>query len=70
METYTITLTAEECAELARTLMGRIDFDIKELQDEAAQEKNYKRIAYLQHIADVNKAVLNKIPTKAMKSIL
>ena len=50
--------------------MGRIDFDIKELQDEAAQEKNYKRVAYLQHIADVNKAVLNKIPTQAMKSIL
>lgn len=70
METYTINLTAEECAELARTLMGRIDFDIKELQDEAAQKKDYKRIAYLQHIADVNKAVLNKIPTKAMKSIL
>lgn len=69
MENYTITLTSEECAELARTLMGRIDFDIKELQ-EAAQEKNYKRVAYLQHMADVNKAVLNKIPTQAMKSIL
>ena len=49
---------------------GRIDFDIKELQDEAAQEKNYKRVAYLQHMADVNKAVLNKIPTQTMKSIL
>lgn len=70
METYNINLTTEECAELARTLMGRIDFDIKELQDEAAAEKNYKRVAYLQHIADVNRAVLNKLPTKAIKTIL
>ena len=70
MEKYNITLTFEECAELARTIMGRIDFDIKELQDEAAKEKDYKRVAYLQHIADVHRAVLNKIPNEPIKSIL
>ena len=47
METYTITLTAEECQELTRTLIGRLDLDIKNLQEIAAKQKNYKRVADL-----------------------
>lgn len=66
MEEYIIKLTREECNELSRTLLGRIDLDIKNLQYNAAQVGNYKEVAYLQHMADVNKSILDKIPTKAL----
>lgn len=70
METYNINLTQEECAELATTIMGRIQFDIPGMQDEAAAEKDYKRVAYLQHIAEIHKGILEKIPAKAMRRAL
>ena len=66
MEEYTIKLTREECNELSRTLLGRIDLDIRKLQYTESQAGNYEQVAYLQHIADVNKSILNKIPTKAL----
>ena len=69
MEQYTITLTADECKQLATTLMSRIEFDIKEMQDKAAKERNYKKVALLQNILEINKAILDKIPTKALKEL-
>ena len=70
METYTITLTAEECQELTRTLIGRLDLDIKNLQEIAAKQKNYKRVADLQNMYDINKSILDKIPVNSRKSLI
>lgn len=70
MEQYTISLTAEECQELTRTLIGRLDLDIRNLQEIAAKQKNYKRVADLQNMYNINKSILDKIPVNARKSLI
>lgn len=55
-----IRFTAEECYELTTTIMGRLLY-IAEMQEKAASEKDAQRIADLQHIIDVHKAILEKL---------
>lgn len=55
-----IKFTAEECRELATTLMGRL-LDIAEMQTQAASEKDTQRVADLQHIVDVHRSMLEKL---------
>ena len=61
MNKYIISLTKEECTELQRTLISRLDLDIRSLQKDAANNHQYEKIANLQHIYDINKSILEKL---------
>ena len=60
------TITDEECIELQRTLLGRLDLDIRSLQKEAASKNDFEQVAKLQHMYDINKSILNKIPVTSI----
>lgn len=64
MKEYQITFTEEECAEIYRALLNQITFHLKDLQKEAADASDYKKIAYLQHMKDVCMTAIVKLPVK------
>lgn len=64
MKEYQITFTEEECAEIYRALINQTTFHLKDLQKEAADVGDYKKVAHLQHIKDVCMAAIVKLPVK------
>lgn len=64
MKEYQITFTEEECAEIYRALINQTTFHLKDLQKEAADVGNYKKVAYLQHMKDIYMAAIVKLPVK------
>lgn len=64
MKEYQITFTEEECAEIYRALLNQTTFHLKDLQKEAADAGDYKKVAHLQHIKDVCMAAIVKLPVK------
>lgn len=61
MNEYIISLTEEEYTELQRKLIGRLDLNIRSLQQDAANKHQYEKVANLQHMYDVNKSILEKL---------
>lgn len=64
MKEYQITFTEEECAEIYRALLNQTTFHLKDLQKEAADAGDYKRVACLQHMKDICMAAIVKLPVK------
>lgn len=64
MKEYQITFTEEECAEIYRALITQTTFHLKDLQKEAADVDDYKKVAYLQHMKDICMAAIVKLPVK------
>ena len=64
MKEYQITFTEEECAEIYRALLNQTTFHLKDLQKEAADAGDYKKVAHLQHIKDVCMAAIVKLPVQ------
>ena len=64
MKEYQITFTEEECAKIYRALLNQTTFHLKDLQKEAADAGDYKKVAHLQHIKDVCMAAIVKLPVK------
>ena len=64
MKEYQITFTEEECAEIYRALLNQTTFYLKDLQKEAAEAGDYKKVAHLQHIKDVCMTAIVKLPVK------
>lgn len=65
MKEYRITFTEEECAEIYRALLNETTFHLKDLQKEAADVGDYKRVAYLQHKKDICMTAMTKLPIKS-----
>lgn len=64
MKEYQITFTEEECAEIYRALINQTTFHLKDLQKEAADVGDYKKVTYLQHMKDICMAAIVKLPVK------
>lgn len=64
MKEYQITFTEEECTEIYRALLNQTTFHLKDLQKEAADAGDYKKVAHLQHIKDICMAAIVKLPVK------
>lgn len=70
---FQLNLTEEECQELQRTLMGRLDLDIapklKEAMAEGAESGDTTRVLQFQHLKDVNQKIFVKLLDLGFKSI-
>ena len=64
MKEYQITFTEEECAEIYRALLNQTTFHLKDLQKEAADAGDYKKVAYLPPMKDICMAAIVKLPVK------
>lgn len=65
MKEYQITFTEEECTEIYKALLNQTTFHLKDLQKEAADAGDYKRVACLQHMKDICMATIVKLPVKS-----
>ena len=62
MKEYTITITEEESIEIYRALIGQCCVNLPNLQKEAADMSDYKKVAILQRIIDVCGNIILKLP--------
>ena len=62
MKEYTITITEEESIEIHRALIGQCCVNLPNLQKEAADIGDYKKVAILQRIIDVCGNIILKLP--------